>query len=124
MLTFSVDATCAQYWGAAWDIGAFKSQNLDIMAGKIIRIDPATGNGIGPTNFPNLVANPYFDAANPGSTRSRVWTMGNRNEFRLTVRPDGNVPGPGVLYVADVGYYDWEEINIVRQREFFQLSSF
>ena len=86
------------------------------MAGKIIRVDPATGNGIGPTNFPNLLANPYFDPANPASSRSRVWNMGNRNQFRLVVRPDSNIPGsPGVLYVADVGYYDWEEINVVRE---------
>ena len=103
-------------WGAAYDIGAYRSQNLDILAGKIIRIDPATGNGIGPDNFPNLVANPYYDATSPASTRSRIWTMGNRNEFRLFVRPDGNVAGPGVLYVADVGYSDWEEINVVRTR--------
>jgi glucose/arabinose dehydrogenase len=92
---------------------------MDIMAGKIIRIDPANGNGIGPDLHPTLVANPYYDAANPASTKSRIWTMGNRNEFRLVVRPDGNVPGPGVLYVSEVGYYDWEEINVVRQGMFF-----
>ena len=43
------------------------------------RIDPATGDG--------LSTNPFFDAAEPRAPRSRVWSLGHRNPYRMTVRP-------------------------------------
>src|SRR5438874_428687 len=92
------------------NVGAFRSQMLNSMCGKILRLDALTGNGI--------PSNPYYDPANPRSGRSRTWSLGFRNPFRITLRPgtgshlesDGN---PGVLYVGDVGYDTWEELSVV-----------
>ena len=60
------------------NVGAFRAQMVDSLSGKILRIDPATGDG--------LASNPFFDAAAPRSARSRVWTLGVRNGYRMTVR--------------------------------------
>lgn len=92
------------------DIGAFRAQYLDSKAGKILRLDPATGFG--------LSSNPFYDG-NPTSNRSRVYAYGLRNPFRMTIRPGtGSVDSadgdPGTLYVGDVGYADWEEINVLK----------
>ncbi len=95
---------------SAENVGAFRSQILNSLNGKIIRIDPATGNG--------LPSNPFYDSASPRSPKSRVWTLGLRNPFRMVLKPgtgshfpsDGN---PGVLYVGDVGYDVWEELDVV-----------
>ncbi len=92
------------------DVGAFRSQLLDSLSGKILRLDPSTGDGV--------PSNPFFDPANPRSAKSRVWTLGVRNPYRMTLRPetgshlsaDGN---PGVLVLGDVGWEDWEEINVI-----------
>jgi len=92
------------------DVGAFRAQLLDSLNGKIIRVDPATGDGI--------ASNPYFDPANPRSATSRVWVLGLRNPFRMTLRPGSGSQSPadanpGVLYLGDVGYYSWEEQNVI-----------
>ncbi|MFN8122689.1 MAG: PQQ-dependent sugar dehydrogenase [Thermoleophilia bacterium] len=79
---------------------ALRSQDLDSLAGKLLRIDPATGNGV-----PD---NPYYNAANPGSVRSRVMARGFRNPFRF-----GLDSQTGAVYVADVGWNDWEELDVV-----------
>ncbi len=92
------------------DVGAFRAQLLDCLDGKMVRIDPATGNG--------LSSNPYYDAANPRSARSRVWALGLRNPYRMVLRPntgshfpaDGN---PGVIYLGHVGWYTWEALDVV-----------
>ena len=92
------------------DVGAFRAQLVDSLNGKVLRIDPATGNG--------LPSNPYYDAANPRSARSRVWALGLRNPFRMSLQPntgshfppDGN---PGILYIGHVGYNTWEALDVV-----------
>src|SRR5256885_3367714 len=91
------------------NVGAFRSQMVDSFNGKILRLDPATGNG--------LPSNPWFDAANPRAPHSRVWALGLRNPCRITLRPgtgshnpaDAN---PGVLYIGDVGWNTWEDLNV------------
>ncbi len=93
------------------NVGAFKSQMINSLAGKIIRIDPATGNGIN--------SNPFYQSASPRSARSRVWTLGLRNPFRFCVRPNTGATNPaagdvGELYVGDVGWDKYEELNIIR----------
>jgi len=93
------------------DVGAFRSQLVDSLDGKIIRIDPATGDGVS--------SNPFYDAGAPRSARSRMWVMGLRNEFRFSVRPgtgnsDAAVGDPGSLYIGDVGWGLWEELSIAR----------
>ena len=64
-----------------------RSQLVDSLNGKVLRIDPATGNG--------LPSNPYYDAANPRSARSRVWALGLRNPCRMSLRPNTGSHFPG-----------------------------
>jgi glucose/arabinose dehydrogenase/PKD repeat protein len=90
------------------DIGAFRSQWLGSLGGKILRLDPATGEGV--------PSNPYF-TGNPADNASRVWAYGLRNPYRFTVRPgtgssDPAAGSPGVLFIGDVGWDTWEEISV------------
>ena len=92
------------------NVGAFRAQLIDSHCGKILRIDPDTGNGI--------PSNPFYDAAAPRAPRSRVWALGLRNPFRCTIWPqtgshdpaDGD---PGVIAEGDVGWTAWEELSII-----------
>ncbi|MEJ0101600.1 MAG: Ig-like domain-containing protein [Bacteroidota bacterium] len=92
------------------NVGAFRAQMVNSMNGKILRFDPNTGNGVS--------SNPFYDAANPRSPKSRVWTLGFRNPFRMSMMPntgstnaaDGN---PGTLLVGDVGWNTWEELEVI-----------
>ena len=94
----------------AENVGAFRAQMVNSLSGKILRIDPDTGNGI--------PSNPFYDPSNPRAPRSRVWALGIRQPFRIALRPgtgshnpaDGN---PGVLYFGDVGHDTWEELSVV-----------
>ncbi len=74
-----------------------RAQNLDSLAGKILRINPITGQG--------YATNPFYDG-DPNSNRSKIYALGLRNPFRFTFAPNS-----GELFVADVGNSDWEEIN-------------
>jgi fibronectin type 3 domain-containing protein len=93
------------------NVGAFRSQMVNSLAGKILRLDPDTGNGI--------PSNPFYDATAPRAAKSRVWALGIRNGFRFTVRPasgshnpaDAN---PGVIYLGDVGWNTYEDMDVVR----------
>ncbi len=95
-------------FGPDQDIGAFRAQSLDSLAGKILRIDPASGDG--------LATNPFF-TGDPKDAASKVWAFGFRNPFRFTVRP--GTAGDQVLYVGDPGtaLENWEEINAVSAGE-------
>lgn len=92
------------------NVGAFRSQLLESYNGKILRIDAVTGAGV--------PGNPYFDPANPNTVKSKVYTLGLRNPFRMSKKPgtgstnpaDGN---PGTLYLGDVGHRTWEELDVV-----------
>jgi glucose/arabinose dehydrogenase len=91
------------------DVGAYRSQQVDSLSGKVLRIDPTTGNGV-PTN-------PFYDAAQPRAARSRVYALGLRNPFRFAVRPDAHGlrhAGPGTLTIGDNGWNVWEELNVVK----------
>ena len=100
------DPKCAAMFGAENDIGAFRAQRLDCLAGKVLRVDPETGMG--------LPSNPFFDG-DPASARSRVWAYGVRNPFRMAIDPSSK--SPGALYVADVGWSNTEEISRVEGGE-------
>jgi glucose/arabinose dehydrogenase/PKD repeat protein len=94
----------------AQDIGAFRAQDITNLNGKVLRINPLTGTG--------YASNPYYDGT-LSSNRSKVWAYGLRNPFRFTVRPGTGVAdpaagNPGVLYLGDVGWDTWEEMDIVR----------
>ncbi len=90
------------------NIGAFRAQTLNSMAGKVLRIDKETGLG--------LPSNPYW-TGNGADKESRIWLYGLRNPFRFCIRPgtgstvqaDGD---PGTLYIGDVGLDTYEELNI------------
>jgi chitodextrinase len=92
------------------NVGSWRAQMVNCLSGKIIRIDPATGDG--------LPSNPFYDASQPRAAKSRVWAMGFRSPFRMTLKPntgehlpsEGN---PGTIYVGDVGSFQREEINVV-----------
>lgn len=93
----------------AENVGAFRSQLLNCFNGKLLRMDPNTGDG--------LPSNPWFDPANSRSPRSRVFAMGLRNPYRATIKPnsgstnpaDGN---PGAIYIGDVQWGTWEDLNV------------
>lgn len=89
------------------NIGAFRSIYNQSLAGKIIRIDPETGLG--------LPSNPYY-TGDASDTESKIWVSGLRNPFRFSVGPDGNddpaLGQPGTLYIGDVGWGTWEDLNV------------
>jgi glucose/arabinose dehydrogenase len=91
------------------NVGSFRAQMLTSLSGKLIRIDPDTGDGV--------EGNPFFDPANPRSARSRIWCLGLRNPFRFTLRPGTGSHrredvNPGVLYIGDVGLQSFEDLNV------------
>ncbi len=86
------------------DPRALRAQNLDSLAGKILRIDPTTGNG--------LPDNPFYDG-DPTHNRSKVWSYGLRNPYRFAIHPETNEP-----FIGDVGWGVWEEVNTGRGSNF------
>jgi PKD repeat protein len=82
--------------------GALRSQDLQTggdpvsLDGAVLRVDPATGAG--------LSGNPLFTSTDANARR--IIAYGLRNPFRFTFRP-----GTSELWVGDVGWNDWEEIN-------------
>ncbi len=64
--------------------------------GTIIRIDPDTGTA--------SIGNPL--ASHPDANARRIVADGLRNPFRFAVRP-----GTGDLWIGDVGWGSWEEVN-------------
>ncbi len=93
-------------------IGAYRAMLAPSVNGKLLRIDPENGNGI--------PSNPFYDANNPSSEASRVWSLGFRNPYKCIKIPetgshdmsDGN---PGKFLVGDVGASSWEELNLVSE---------
>ncbi|MBN8562674.1 MAG: DUF4347 domain-containing protein [Leptolyngbya sp. UWPOB_LEPTO1] len=81
----------------AVDPRAVRTLNIDSLSGKILRIDPITGNA--------PASNPFYDG-NPQSNRSKVWQLGLRNPFRFTINRQNGQP-----YIGDVGWTKWEEVN-------------
>ncbi len=91
------------------DVGAFRTQTVQSISGKFLRIDPDTGAGI--------PSNPFYDPSNPMSVRSRVWAMGVRNPYRIALKPnsgshDPAMGKPGTLYFGDVGWNTREELDV------------
>ncbi len=83
------------------DPDSMRAQDIDSPYGKIFHL-AANGNGV--------PANPYYDAANPGSTRSKVFARGFRNPFRFSI--DQNL---GLPVAGDVGWNIWEELDVVQR---------
>jgi glucose/arabinose dehydrogenase len=96
-------------FGDAEDIGSFRSQRMASPNGKLLRIKR---DGKAPPS------NPYFDG-NPNSFQSKIWSYGLRNPFRMALKPNppsGNFPP---VFVGDVGWNSYEEINVAKGGENF-----
>jgi glucose/arabinose dehydrogenase len=79
---------------------ALRAQMTDSPNGKILHINP-DGSGV--------TTNPFYDPTAPNSWHSKVYAMGLRNPFRFDLRP-----GTSTLYVGDVGWSAWEELDVGR----------
>ncbi len=93
------------------EVGSYRSQLINNLNGKILRIDPVTGEGI--------PSNPFYDPSNPAAACSKVWSLGLRNPFKIAIRPNSGSTNledalPGSIYIGDVGEGRWEELNIAR----------
>ncbi|HVY28977.1 MAG TPA: PQQ-dependent sugar dehydrogenase [Polyangiaceae bacterium] len=82
--------------------GALRAQSVRrqdgpaVLNGSIIRVDPDTGLG--------LADNPLASSGDVNA--QRILAYGLRNPFRIASRP-----GKSELWIADVGWNDWEEVN-------------
>lgn len=107
--TYHVQALADGIIRPAENVGALRAQMVNSFSGKILRMDPATGDGV--------PGNPWYDPSQPRAPKSRVWGMGVRNAYRFTVRAgsgslDPADADPGTIYLGDVGWNLWEELNI------------
>uniref|UniRef100_UPI001411A621 Calx-beta domain-containing protein n=1 Tax=Pseudanabaena sp. UWO311 TaxID=2487337 RepID=UPI001411A621 len=80
------------------DPRAVRVQDIDNLSGKVLRIDPITGEG--------APGNPFYEVNDPNSNQSKVFYSGVRNAFRFTFDPITTLP-----VIGDVGWGSWEEIN-------------
>lgn len=78
------------------ELTALRAQNPEALAGKILHI---TRQGYG------LPGNPWWNG-DKRANRSKVWAIGLRNPFRVTLDPRTSVP-----IVGDVGRHAYEEID-------------
>ncbi len=82
--------------------GALRAQDLRTSAdpvtldGAVVRLDPSTGAA--------MAGNPL--SASADANARRIIAHGLRNPFRMTARP-----GTSEIWIGDVGYNTWEEIN-------------
>ncbi len=86
---------------SAVDSRALRAQNVNRLAGKILRVNPTNGRG--------LADNPFYSGSLT-ATRSKVWAYGLRNDFRFNFRP-----GTNVIFSGDVGWFSWEEVNVINE---------
>lgn len=89
-----------------WGDGGFgdirlEAQDPNSVQGKVFRIDPVTLQGV--------AENPFYDAQNPDSVASKVWALGVRNSWTMTVDRE-----TGDVYMGEVTDRGPEEINILR----------
>ena len=90
-----------------WGDGGFNvqarlsAQDPDDPRAKVYRINKDT--------FQGVPGNPFYQPADPGSQRSKVWSLGVRNSWKMSVdEPTGDV------YIAEVTDSGPEEINVIR----------
>lgn len=87
--------------GGFGDDPSDNSQNLSVLLGKLLRIDP---RGSAPGQYTVPADNPF--AAPSGGGRSEVWSYGLRNPYRFSF---DRVTGD--LTIGDVGQNQYEEID-------------
>jgi PKD repeat protein len=87
--------------------GALRSQDVRTTSdpaglnGAVLRLNPATGAG--------LPDNPLAFSSDPNTRR--IIAYGFRNPFRIGIRP-----GTNEVWTGDVGWNDWEEIDLVQNQ--------
>lgn len=79
------------------DTRALRVQSFFSLSGKVLRIDPETGQG--------LSDNPFYDG-DPDSNRSKIYQLGLRNPWRLTYDEVNDQ-----LFIGETGLGRFEEIN-------------
>lgn len=79
---------------------ALLAQDVNDPHGKVLRVQP-DGKGVS--------SNPYYDAANPNSWKSRVFASGVRNGFRLWRDPNTNK-----IMSSIVGWNSYEELSPIQ----------
>ena len=73
-------------------------QSLDSLSGKVLRLDPMTGQG--------LADNPFAGgAADLDADRAKIFQLGLRNPFSAGFAADGR------LFIGDVGWSTYEEVD-------------
>ncbi len=86
--------------------GGLRSQDIRTtgdplgLSGSVIRVSPIAG-------APPRTDNPRFDEE-PTTNGKRIVAYGLRNPFRMAIHP-----ATGALWIGDVGWGTWEEINTV-----------
>jgi glucose/arabinose dehydrogenase/PKD repeat protein len=84
--------------------GSLRSQSVRrtdgpaTLNGSVLRIDPASGAGV--------PGNPFYSSSDADARR--IVAYGLRNPFRITQRP-----GTDELWIGDVGWSTWEEVDRV-----------
>ncbi|HEY1278850.1 MAG TPA: PKD domain-containing protein, partial [Acidimicrobiales bacterium] len=89
------------------DNSALAAQDVTSPRGKILHINPADGSGVS--------SNPFYQSGNPMSWQSRVFALGFRNPFRFSLKPGTS----STLYIGDVGWETYEEVNVAKGGENF-----
>jgi aldose sugar dehydrogenase len=92
------DDTGALLVGTGDNAVATNAQDPGTVAGKVLRVDPATGGA--------AAGNPFLGRADADP---RVWTYGHRNVQGLAVRP-----GSGQVYAAEHGPRRDDEVTLLR----------
>lgn len=77
-----------------------RAQNINELLGKILRLDVSGGMG---TTYTNPPTNPFVGVAG----LDEIWAYGIRNPWGVSFDTM-----TGDLYIADVGQFAWEEINV------------
>ncbi len=82
------------------------AQNINVLLGKIIRID--VDNPQPPLNYGIPANNPFVDSTNV-NIRKEIYAWGMRNPWRFSFDFV-----TGWLWAGDVGQGDWEEVDIIQ----------
>jgi glucose/arabinose dehydrogenase len=88
------------------DANSDNAQDITNRFGKVLRLNPDPADPI-PDSNPTSIAG--IDGTLTGDNRA-IWAAGLRNPYALTVRPNSSL-----MYIADVGEAQWEEVNICRR---------
>lgn len=84
------------------------ARNTSVLLGKLLRLDVSVSHTGQPYTVP--ASNPFAGQGQSG--RPEIWAYGLRNPWRYTFDAPSNL-----LYIADVGQAEREEVNVVRADE-------